>query len=128
MAERLKTHETRSWATTYRGPLAIHAAKRTMDAETRALYREWTVDGVLTVDLEPLPYGAIVAVVDLVDCICTEDVSVDVFRREWDFGDYGPGRWAWVTRYPRRIGPISWRGAQGLFEIPDEVLQGKEET
>ena len=127
MAAGGKTPETRGWPTAYRGPLAIHAAKRPMDAETRQLYLEWIEDGVLTVDLGPLPYGAIVAVVDLVDCIHTEDVAVDVFKREWDFGDFGPGRWAWVTRNPRRVGPIPWRGAQGLFEIPDGVIEGRAE-
>ncbi len=118
----IKTHETRGWPTCHRGLLAIHAAKRPMDRETRGLYQQWIEDGLLISDLGPLPYGAIVAVVELVDCIHTEDVSVDVFRAEWDFGDYGPGRFAWITQNPRRVGPIPWHGAQGLFEIPDEVL------
>jgi hypothetical protein len=119
-----KAHETRGWATSYRGLLAIHAAKRPMDADTRALFREWIEDGLIpNVDMARLPFGAIVAVVELVDCIRTEDISRETFLREWDFGNYEPGRWAWVTRNARSIGPIPWRGAQGLFNVPDAVLR-----
>ena len=47
VALRVKTIETRSWSTSYRGPLAIHAAKRpvrekTVIGEYEAWPHTWT--------------------------------------------------------------------------------------
>ena len=40
------------------------------------------------------------------------------------FGDYAPGRYAWVLAdvlpLPR---PVPWRGEQGLFEVPDVAIE-----
>lgn len=76
-----KTVETRSWSTTYRGPLAIHAAKRRAEHEKIG---EWyiepawiTVDGALDGMAKmshaafrvPLPLGTVVATCELVDVV-----------------------------------------------------------
>lgn len=40
-----------------------------------------------------------------------------------DFGDYTPGRFMIRAENPRRFAkPIPWRGAQGLFDVPDDVI------
>lgn len=127
MAAGLKTIETRHWPTRYRGLLMIHAAKRLMSVEEHGLLWDWQVEGLVPQDFGgapfSLPFGAIVAVVDLVYCLPTTEIIVG--EREQAFGNYSTGRWAWITRNPRAVNPpIPYRGRQGIFEIPDEILQG----
>src|SRR5262245_46915559 len=68
MALGFKANETRSWATGYRGDLAICAAKRLMDPG------DWKLVTLFNVDVttwEP-PYGCVVCVVELYDCVPVE--------------------------------------------------------
>lgn len=104
--------ETRSWATKYRGPIAIHDGK-----------------GEMKIDFpEPiprdLPYGAVIAIADLVDCTMMDSFNFNKFNEvngvwltngdfveenELEFGDYTPGRYAWIlanvikSRHDRRL-------------------------
>lgn len=40
-----------------------------------------------------------------------------------DFGDYAPGRWAWLLRDVKPLRPaIAMKGAQGFFELPQGWL------
>ena len=40
-----------------------------------------------------------------------------------DFGDYAPGRWAWLLRDVRPINPpVAMKGAQGFFDLPQGWL------
>lgn len=42
-----------------------------------------------------------------------------------DFGDYSPGRWAWLFRDVKTINPPApVRGAQGFFDLPQGWLTG----
>lgn len=123
-----KTNETRSWYTAYRGPLAILSAKK-WGWEFHRLCREGAYARALSphYDLSPgrggscprpLPLGAILCVVDLIDCVRIGPTNTPT-EDEREFGDYTPGRFAWITRNVRRPkAPIPWAGAQGLFEIP----------
>lgn len=108
-----KRFETRSWATQYRGPLAIHAAKRPLSGLERELLEEWPLPFGVS-----LPFGAIVATCNLVDCIrMTDDHIAGRDCRELELGDWYPGRYAWalvnVVPLPE---PVPFRGAQGLFD------------
>lgn len=89
-------------------------------------------------------FGAVVGRVDVVDCYRTEQVSTGRYdappRRgsglpghrclvisgtEEAFGDYSAGRFAFLCENPVRFAqPIPFRGAQGLFDVPDELLRG----
>jgi hypothetical protein len=86
-----KKIETRSWSTKYRGPLLIHAAKRwTLDQEV--LLSVWNFQSALgplvgkPMDLtahswpgvrkDNLPFGAIIGLVDLVDCVPTGKLTL----------------------------------------------------
>lgn len=131
MAAGIKTIETRGWSTVYRGPLAIHAAKRPMRNEERTLLFKWAARGLLdhknwTNSLPPelFPYGVIIAVVDLINCLPTAYIAdSNLSSRQKEFGDFSNGRWAWFTIMPRAINPpIPYRGQQGLFEIPDSIV------
>lgn len=111
-----KHNETRSWPTGYRGPLAICASKRPVDALGLSLIRRARMDDF---DIEPRP-GYCVAVVDLVDCVKITPGFIDPNSLEAALGDYTPGRWAWVTSNPRPLHPgVMVIGRQGLFDVPN---------
>ncbi len=94
-----KLIETRSWATTYRGDLAIHAGNpqtvdRTEVTRLRGLFP----------DLAPglavgLPTSAIVGVVTLWDVMeMTDEWIAAQVPREVEFGIYAPGRFGWMAQ------------------------------
>ena len=107
IADGEKRYETRSWRTSYTGPIAIHASKNREETE----YSGIALDG---------PFGAIVAVGRLVACHRTEDIRVP--ETEWELGDFTPGRYAWeiigVEKLPQ---PVPLRGYQGLWNVPPEM-------
>lgn len=126
-----KRIETRSWRTHYRGPLAIHASKGGLTAEQAkdCHKKPFFRDALACRKLYP---GHIVAIVNLLDCCPMEDTGclAGVFSdypelntpKERAFGDYSPGRWAWVTEdYFRLPEPIPFRAKQGLVSVPDDM-------
>ncbi len=111
IAAGLKRYETRSWATIYRGPLAIHAGK-SVPAYAREDY-----EFAPTAIARPMPLGAVVCVADLIACHRTEDRADAVSFEERGWGDWSPGRFAWELTNLRVLAPpIPARGAQGLWE------------
>lgn len=135
-----KEFETRSWSTKYRGPLAIHAAKTwTRDLQRlaasepfgSALHR-----GRICIDLagrfdHALVLGAVIAVAELVDVVQIMGGGLRGFladgtvttEKEFQFGNYSPGRFAWKLSNVRRLArPIPFRGGQRLFNVPDHLL------
>lgn len=131
-----KRFETRSWSTGYRGPLAIHAGKglgpvggmRGLRAVCATEpFRRVLLDYELEDLSDPalLPRGRVVATVRLAGVRRVEDLATPG-RMElagaplWErsFGDYSPGRFAWVLAdvVPARSAPI--RGALGLWSPP----------
>lgn len=144
-----KRCETRGWPLRHRGPLLIHAAKR-WDADVRMLCHTEPFESALEaigLGAGPdcgLPLGAIVGRVDVVECYPTSDVEIGSADRppevvpgvsprvrtlvigptERAFGDYRRGRWAWLCDNPVRFEtPVPYRGHQGLFDVPDAVLE-----
>ena len=117
IAAGMKGYETRSWATPYRGPLAIHAAKRPMTEGELELLDEYP----LTL---PLPFGAIVATCTLLDCVRMTDVVIaNRFERDLALGDWYPGRYAWrLVDVVPLAEPMPFRGAQGLFDTEASAL------
>jgi len=79
-----KPIENRSWGTAYRGPLAIHAAAKPDDdwdfvlreVVARVRAQGGAVPESIAADLPAPGYGAVIAVVDLVD-ICREKFDCD---------------------------------------------------
>lgn len=109
-----KRVETRHWTTNYRGELAIHAAKKD-DKILRAVTRQ----GGLPDDL---PYGQVVAIVNLVGVVPIELLKGAVMPMEEYFGDYNPGRFGWILHNIRPVKPFPFKGGQGFFNIPDELF------
>lgn len=114
----MKMVETRHWSTRYRGPLAIHAAKR-WTADEREMHALEVAVGAMP---PTLPLGAFVATAQLVDIRRTEDLT-DLLTAEYYWGNYGPGRFGWVLVDIRPLpAPVPFKGHQGLFEVPDKLL------
>ncbi len=110
---RIKGPETRSWKTSYRGKLAIHAAKRM----PKWAYEFARVEGALGRIPARLPLGVILGFVSLTDMRPTEEMIYEVSALERLYGDYSPGRWAWMYSDIEALEkPIPARGARGLWE------------
>ena len=118
-----KRIETRSWSTTYRGTLLIHASKnkRWMPDFPRLLHDAGIPDAMT--DL-PTPCGAVLGSVEVVDCLKSEEFSEsDVGTQERLLGDYRPGRYGWVLRQPVVFTtPVYCAGHLGLWEVPAAML------
>ena len=120
-----KRFETRSWEPLYRGPPLIHAAKK------REALSPLFNDSFSSL-AQCLPFGCILGVADLVECWRTFDGVMIGGKNhtlhlpegnEREFGDFSTGRYAWQLENVRRFTtPIRYRGAQGLFEVPDHVV------
>lgn len=115
-----KQFETRSWDTNYRGPLAIHAAKRPVSRVdvSPAISRALAENGYADYDWSKLPYGCIVCTVDLVYTLYTEQaVGSSLFGPlELHFGDYTPGRFAWRLDDVQPVDNVPAVGRQGFWE------------
>lgn len=132
-----KRYETRSWSTTYRGPLAIHAAKGMPRWARYFMAEDPCRTALLEAALTPAiafapPRGVIVAICDLTGCTDAAWIKSMNWRlegskepnpaliNEWAFGDFSEGRYAWRLENVRRLPePIPTKGALGLWEWND---------
>lgn len=128
-----KQIETRSWPTRHRGPLAIHAAKTQLPTRT---FEAQSLGQVMTQQQwDEMPFGAVVAVAELhemfyidrtVHSAAPELVALNatgfptdhkpVPAEQVPYGDYSPGRWAWMFKDVFPVDPpLPARGMQGLW-------------
>lgn len=158
IAAGVKTIETRSWSTKYRGPLAIHAGKATPDGLWEG--GDWAIawDGnprnafayrhILSNRID-LPLGAVVATCTLADVVPITDKiyypadTEETWVASWPhgtfdaaylrhrvpgigvtdrpvtdqlpFGDFTPGRYAWLLTDITPCDPVPAKGRQGLW-------------
>ena len=113
-----KRVETRHWSTSYRGVLAIHAAKR-FDREEREFA---SVERALGRLPARLPLGAIVAIAHLTDVRPTDDAVLSIGPIEKLYGNYASGRFAWLLTDVRPLRePVGCTGRQSFWTLPDEV-------
>lgn len=111
-----KRFETRSWATNYRGQIAIHAAK-TWNRELEDVAGNPIFQGRLKELWNNLPLGCVVAVARLSDCRPTTEIPFADVADEYGFGDYSAGRFAWILKDVQPLEmPIPAKGKQGLWE------------
>jgi hypothetical protein len=116
-----KRYETRSWSTTYRGPLLICASKRRLP-----IYQYPKIGKIqlalnkVNLLLENLNWGRAVCWVDLTEVYQTEQVFLEPMGTEQYFGDFSSERFAWKLENVRRFkAPPVVKGRQGLFSIDD---------
>lgn len=134
-----KRIETRGWPTTYRGPLAICAAKRIVKQDMLFLLSQWGFQFGLApligkdfnyagwpgVSLNDMPYGKAVAIAVLAGCLPVEKITIGELEskscakfNESLFGDYSNGRYGWILEDIKRIkNPFPVIGRQGFFEV-----------
>lgn len=103
-----KRVENRTWPTSYRGPLLIHAGRT----------KQWLgTEGDTLPDLPAygqLTYGAILGVCRLIDCVRVERAPP---------GPFTSGPWCWLLSDVEAFEhPIKYTGALGLFDVPDEMI------
>lgn len=143
-----KRIETRSWSTSYRGPIAIHAAAGLGPVGGRRGLYELCMREPFYTALDhfgygtglDLPLGAIVAVARIGACLSTnlvypQDTYYDSSQgiapmrwppnedsQEYAFGDYSPGRYGFVLLDVHMLSePIPCRGALSLWTVPPEI-------
>lgn len=155
VAQGVKTIETRSWKTSYRGPLAIHAGMAVADVKLGPFRVDFGSPDILLDSYHlagdgtvyPLPRGAVVAIAQLVDVVPIEtcfdghdcltvdqDGSTDLVSTcdPWadeeqafmitdvsdqrPYGDFSPGRFAWILSDIKPVDPVPAKGRQGLWD------------
>jgi activating signal cointegrator 1 len=138
--EPIKKVETRHWHTDYRGLIAIHAAKRKVNANGHHLINELEERFGESIGYpNPQPHG-IVCIARLVDCLRMSvdeegEVYCDVhwamedgtkYRpslQEEMCGDWEDGRYAWFLEDVRPCNPvIKCNGLQNLLPIKDPKI------
>ena len=118
-----KDVENRTWRTSYRGPLAIHAGSR-FDM-SKAEWHNLSVSPTIGEPWHSMArgynaqsdhvLGAIIGIVDLVDCLpswqCDSPWKAD------------PDYFCWKVANPRALEvPVLIKGQLGLFDVPDALL------
>lgn len=139
-----KKYETRGWATSYRGSIAIHAALRSeISAETKEALTSIPLETladmkkVFRCEWGELPKGAVIATAKLVNVwaiiydldrgisgrLITPERRLDrrnafivPTEQEQAFGDWAPGRFAWELADVKILdASVRAKGQQGLW-------------
>ena len=111
----MKTIETRSWKTNYRGKLYIHASS----TKIPKAYKD-NIELMSLVDINNLNYGNIICMCDLVDCVEMTDEFINDIKRnkknEYLTGIYSNGRYAWIFNNIEILdNPIKAKGHLGIW-------------
>jgi hypothetical protein len=148
----IKLCETRSWPTSYRGELHIHASK-TYDEAGEILWEHPRIEeslrrmGKYGIPFANLPRGSIIGRVNIVDCVLmtnsilessptsmklvggnNEDGLVCLSDLERLCGQWSKGRFAWVgANHTLLDAPIEAKGSLGLWEYDPEAQKAAEE-
>ena len=114
----LKTVENRTQPTSFRGRLAIHAARAGSFDDSGLDFMADELDLAVP---GRLPCGALVGEVTLVDCVAADDPRVAEDPWAASFAD--PWKWllADAAEYPE---PVPCRGQLGLWRVPSGLVSG----
>jgi hypothetical protein len=117
-----KHYETRGKTTNYRGKIAIHAAIR----QEMTDYQVNELSDLLVG--ENIPFGAVVAIADLTDCIrMTEEFISQQSETELRCGLWEVGRYAWKLENVQFLPePIPARGMPGLWDFELPIISSQE--
>ena len=124
--EHKKKIETRSWKTSYRGELYIHAS-------ATSIPKEWKKDKefMALVENMSLNFGYIICKCNLVDCIYMTKEYVEKMQKtnyqEYICGNFKEGRYAWVLENVTPLEqPIIAKGKLGIWNYQEkEYNDGK---
>lgn len=117
IAEGYKRVENRSWTTTYRGPLAIHAGLKTAPSAR-------LVANTLGISIpDQVPGGVILAVAELVDVLPCDSLFAQTLRAD----PFAEGPFCFILDNIRKLRePRICRGLPGLFPVPADVMDAVE--
>lgn len=109
-----KLIETRSWKTSYRGLLYIHASSTKIPKK----YNKKEV--MELVENSELNFGKIICSCELVDCIYMTKEFINELKRnnyqEYICGEYTEGRYAWILKNVHILDkPIEVKGHLGVW-------------
>lgn len=113
----IKDIENRTWTTTYRGPLAIHAGLKprpsaNLERWTEVMEGRPAVRAILESDGKQFPRGGLVGVVDLVEIWSDHDSP-------WAVED----QFHWEFKSPRRCKFVPMKGNLGLWAVNREDVR-----
>ena len=113
----VKTIETRSWKTNYRGKLYIHASATKIPKEYKR-----NKELMSLVNINNLNYGQIICSCELVDCIKMTDEFINDIRKnrknEYITGIYDNGRYAWILKNIKPLDvPIKVKGKLNIWDF-----------
>lgn len=122
-----KDVENRSWATSFRGPILIHAGKQMFRREYKTVHEyAWKRHGIEIPAQDELMFGAVIGIAELVDIVPPEAVDPKTGeRRRWHLRpDELPSnkpQFGWLLRDITPVEPIYCQGAQGLqwYDVPE---------
>lgn len=115
-----KLIETRSWKTNYRGELFIHASGKSLAKEF--LTNDFVIDFIKDMDMN---YGNIICKVNLIDCIYMDTKFIEHIKRnkkEYNYGEYKIGRYAWVFNNVEPIYPIPTKGKLNIWNYDSDYI------
>ena len=106
----VKTIETRSWKTNYRGKIYIHSC----------IAKDKIRDSIKPFIKSELKYGYILCSANLVDCIYMDEAFIEKEKKEnynnFLCGRYEVGRYAWVLENIEILSnPIPAKGQLGIW-------------
>lgn len=114
ISSNIKHIETRSWKTTYRGELYIHASL----TKIPKAYKE-NKELMSLAENIPLNYGYIICKCNLVDCIYMTEEFINELKKnnktEYLLGFYEVGRYAWLLEDIVPITKIKVKGKLGIW-------------
>lgn len=108
--ENIKTIETRSWKTNYRGEIYIHASKtnhKNLKPELNNLTKNLKMNN-----------GNIIAKANLIDCLYIDKNFLKKIKNnktEYLCGEYKEGRYAWILKDIEQIPPIPAKGKLNIW-------------
>ena len=114
----VKTYETRSWQTNYRGKLIICSARKTTKQQQQdyaLLSQKYQID----MDWDDLLFGYAIAICDITDCIkISNGLICSILQVEYDCGDWEIGRYAWKLENIKVLdNPTPVKGKQRLWNL-----------
>jgi activating signal cointegrator 1 len=125
-----KRLETRSWKTSYRGTIAIHASKTRPPTGLHLATKEPFKSALAKAGIfEPgqLLFGQVIGMATVIECHIAEHLDAAsglINETEWAFGDFRSGRWAWQLSNPVLFKkPFIYKGRVGIFDIEDDLIK-----
>lgn len=129
-ADLAKRVENRTWPTNLRGEILIHAGKGRQWLEVS---EDGLFDEGYDLRISDMAFGAFVAIANLADCVQLETLRVG----RGTVPEHADRRWPWLRGHQHTEGPfcfvltqvrtlptpIPFRGAQGFFAVPPEIVE-----